>query len=610
MNALALLLPAFLALAPALAAAQEPEPADEHEAAALEDPTPERAPRRGPVQVTWHAPEPLLGMYQRLLPPPQIPKDEARRGQLRPWMREVRRRVPEIAGSEGYFSATVDIQFEGEDRERVVITVTPGARTTVGEVQVEFRGDLAGEGAEREARRRKLRDSWTLKPGAPMRSADWDAAKTRLQEELVDEDYAAGELAESQALVDADKARATLKLTLDSGPRFTFGDVEIHGIDKYSEAVVRRLVDLRRGERYSAARLTELQRRLQEGPWFSSVVVEVDREQSRSELAPVKVTVSERPRREVGLALGYGTDDGARAEVAFRHRDVFDRGFDLQSSVRLAQEQQIGYIDVYLPTGLFDSRMRGNIPFRDSVGVLAEHSTFQNLEISRFAVAGYRHFKLDQYEARVGLSYQIERSHPQEAEERIKRALAPIVALTWRYVDNIYDPRTGGVLNLQFAAGSKSVASGDDFLKLYGQYQHWFPLGPDDQLFMRAEFGRTHTPGREHIPEDFLFRAGGSRSNRGYSYQSLGVEEGESIVGGRFIGTGTIEYVHWLNDTWGAATFLDVGDAKDNVSEWRPNPSYGVGARFRTPAGPLALDLAYAHEPRKFRLAFSMTVAF
>ena len=68
--------------------------------------------------------------------------------------------------------------------------------------------------------------------------------------------------------------------------------------------------------------------------------------------------------------------------------------------------------------------------------------------------------------------------------------------------------------------------------------------------------------------------------------------------------------MHWLSEKWGAAVFADVGDAKDNTRDWRPNPSYGVGARFRTPAGPFALDLAYAQEPRKFRLAFSVTVAF
>jgi translocation and assembly module TamA len=564
----------------------------------------------GPVTVEWRAPEPLRTLFDKYLLPPKIEPTARRRGSLRPWMRDVRRRVPEIAGAEGYFSATVDIQFEGESRERVIVAVTAGPRTTVGEVKMEFRGDLAGEGPEREERRAELRAGWTMRPGTPFRSADWDVAKTRLQEDLVLADYAAGELAETEAVVDAQTARATLRLVLDSGPRFTFGDVEILGLENYSEATVRRLVDLQRGERYSRERLTQLQRRLQEGPWFSSVVIDVERDRGHPDRVPVKLTVSERPRREVGVAVGYGTDEGARAELAFRHRDLFDRGFDLQSSVRASEERLIGYADVYLPGGLYRSRSRGTVPFRDSVGVLTERSDVQNLLLKRFAVAGYRHFKLESFETRVGLSYQIERSQPLEAPEAIKRALAPIVAITWRHVDNIFDPKSGGVLNVQFAAGSKALASGDDFFKTYAQYQFWLPLGDNDQLLLRAEAGRTHTAGRERIPEDFLFRAGGSRSNRGYPFQSLGLQEGQAIVGGRYLATGTIEYVHWIDERWGAALFTDVGDAKDSTRDWRANPSYGVGARVRTPAGPFALDLAYAQDPRKFRLAFSVTVAF
>ena len=121
---------------------------------------------------------------------------------------------------------------------------------------------------------------------------------------------------------------------------------------------------------------------------------------------------------------------------------------------------------------------------------------------------------------------------------------------------------------------------------------------------------RTFAPSREGIPEDFLFRAGGSRSNRGYAFQSLGVQQGEAVVGGRYLLTGSAEFVHWLNDKWGGAVFVDVGDATDSSKEWKGKPSYGPGVRFKTPAGPLALDLAYAQDPRKFRLSFSVSIAF
>ncbi len=562
-----------------------------------------------PLRVTWQAPDGLRQLYEKFLPPPAFETGERRGVSLRAWVRDVRRRVPEIAASEGYFSPTFEITFTDETREHAVVRVTPGPRATVGTIDIRFEGDVAGDGAEREARRKAITQAWTMQSGQPFRSADWEVAKTRLQESLTDRDYAAGAIASSAARVDAEAARANLELVLDSGPRFTMGDVFIEGLEHYPEAVVRRMVDLERGERYSRDRLTDLQRAIQAGPWFSSVVADIDHDPGKPDLVPVHITVTERPRREVGLAVGYGTDDGFRVETAFRDRNLFARGLDLQSSIRAGQEQQIGYVDVYLPPGLMPWRGR-NLPFTDSVGVLAEHSTVQKLVTSRFAVAGYRHFRLEKVETRVGLSYQVERAYPEGSDPRIKRALAPIVQATWRNVDNLYDPRRGGVLNVQFATGARALASGEDFLKAYGQYQRWVPVGARDQVLLRMELGRTFAASREHLPEDFLFRAGGARSNRGYAYQSLGAREGEAVVGGRYIATASAEYVHWLNDRWGAAVFTDVGDAADSATDLRLNPSYGVGARFKTPAGPLALDLAYAERDAKFRISFSVTVAF
>ena len=37
---------------------------------------------------------------------------------------------------------------------------------------------------------------------------------------------------------------------------------------------------------------------------------------------------------------------------------------------------------------------------------------------------------------------------------------------------------------------------------------------------------------------------------------------------------------------------------------------YGLGARWRSPAGPLAIDLAWGHQERSLRLHFGVAVAF
>jgi translocation and assembly module TamA len=88
------------------------------------------------------------------------------------------------------------------------------------------------------------------------------------------------------------------------------------------------------------------------------------------------------------------------------------------------------------------------------------------------------------------------------------------------------------------------------------------------------------------------------------------VVQNDGIVGGRALATGTAEYVHWLDGNWGVAGFVDEGDAAAQYSELKLQQGIGGGLRFKTPAGPIALDLAYGREVKKFRLDFSIGIAF
>jgi translocation and assembly module TamA len=76
------------------------------------------------------------------------------------------------------------------------------------------------------------------------------------------------------------------------------------------------------------------------------------------------------------------------------------------------------------------------------------------------------------------------------------------------------------------------------------------------------------------------------------------------------MGVASAEYVHWLNSTWGVASFVDAGDAADSWKDFSLHKSLGVGGRYHTPAGPIALDLAYGLQTRKARLDFSIAIAF
>jgi translocation and assembly module TamA len=282
----------------------------------------------------------------------------------------------------------------------------------------------------------------------------------------------------------------------------------------------------------------------------------------------------------------------------------------MHSALQADKTKQLGYADFYLPPGTLGLPLLGATAVKDSVGVLAENTSNQGLDTRRVAVAAYRQHFYEKLELRLGLAFQAEQKLPEGGEETLNRALAPIAELTWRRVDDVLNPTRGGVLTLKLAGAAKAILSDQDFVMTYAQYQHWFPLSPTDQLILRAEGGYTIAASREGIPEDYLFRAGGSRSVRGYKYESLGAQDGEAVVGGRYLATATAEYVRWFSPKWGGAIFADVGDAGDARGDLRANWGYGVGVRWRTPAGPLAVDLAYADRDHKARLVFSVAVAF
>ena len=70
------------------------------------------------------------------------------------------------------------------------------------------------------------------------------------------------------------------------------------------------------------------------------------------------------------------------------------------------------------------------------------------------------------------------------------------------------------------------------------------------------------------------------------------------------------EYVHWFESNFGSATFVDVGDAADSWRNYKAKQGFGLGLRIKTPAGPLAFDLAYGKQSKKLRLDVSIAIAF
>ncbi|CAN5735300.1 autotransporter assembly complex family protein [soil metagenome] len=521
-------------------------------------------------------------------------------------VKKIRSDISAILATEGYFSPLIRFQKQANNTSEVLVNIDAGQRTLVQDLDVKFSGALADAAnagqAAAVARRDNLIANWPLTKNTVFRDDDWVSAKNALLDNLRSETYASASINYSQANIDAENYSATLELDVDSGPPFTLGDMTVTGLQRYPAWLLERYNPPKKGEPYSRARLLEYQRLLQNSAYFSTVSISVDADASKADAVPLDVNVVERRARDLAFGSGYSSNTGFRVEVSYRDRHLFDKAWDLRSAVRLEQKRQLGYADIYLPP-----RVSNHV---DSVGVLFDKLDVSGVLSTRNAIGFKRTSTFGHLEQRLGLNLAREKVDVSGVTERISKALVGTVGWTWRNVDNSFAPRKGYIAQTDFALSEKALISDQRFFRMYGKYQHWLPVGASDSIILRAEAGQLASRGADGIPEDYLFRTGGSTTVRGYAYQSLGKQLSGATVGGRVMAAASAEYVHWLNASWGSAVFVDMGDAAATWRDYSARQSYGTGARYNTPAGPIALDLAYARQTKKVRLDFSIAIAF
>ncbi|MDH5552753.1 MAG: BamA/TamA family outer membrane protein [Nitrosomonas sp.] len=516
------------------------------------------------------------------------------------FLRRAKREISELLATEGYFSPTVTLKrVLAEDLELII---KPGPRTHVSEVTIEFKGEITTKSKAQQKRIKQLRKAWPLKKDKPFRSPDWEEAKAKLLSDIKQKDYAAAEIIDSQAIVDPDNHRVQLIVVVDSGPAFYFGELIVTGLERYQDTKIENFLPFKAGDPYRRELLFYFQNALQKVPNFSSVSVNIDPDRSSHKAAPVIVQLSEKKSKNIALGAGYSSNNGGRGEINFNHYNFLDRSLNFNSTLRLEQRRQTFF------AGIDTLPNQDNIQY--SLGSRLQRTDIEDLETINQRVNLTRNYITKTTTRQLGLSWQREEKRPSGGIRETNEAL--VIDWQWRKhkVDNPLNVRQGSISEIRIGGASQQVVSDQDFLRTYARQQFWWPVGKRDVLFIRGEAGFTVANSRFGIPQEYLFRAGGIHSVRGYDFMSLGVREGDAIVGGRTLATGTIEYTHWLFDKWGGAAFADIGSAADSWQKFNPSVGYGAGLRWRSPAGPLALDLARGHETGVLRFHFSIAVAF
>jgi translocation and assembly module TamA len=549
-------------------------------------------------RVDLSAPGPLAKLLQSNLDIVRWSKrEDVTQGQFEQLVRGAPEQVKQFVATEGYFSPKVTISVDTTGEVQVVhLSVEPGAPAQVSNVDLRFTGPVTRD-PDGAARMEEARAAFGLKPGDAFRQALWNEAKERVVHVLARRRYAAARVASSRVQVDPATHSATIELQVDSGPPVTFGELQINGLKRYDRSVVVNLNPIRPGDPYDEDQLIKFQRRLLARGHFASAIVAIPRERQDLQRAPVVVTVIEAASKSLQVGVGVSTDRGPGGQLSYTDYDVFSRAFIWSSEIN------IDHLTQSVATGLQFPRQESG--WRYGLDGAFKNEDIQNQHTTSWSVTGRHTYTVEERESAQALQFLVERSviDPNPADNR--QALFLSQNWSWNTFDDIINPRRGYLALFQIGGASEAVASTRSFGRVYAKISHLQPLGPRWTLGLRAETGLVIADSRDGIPSAYVFRTGGDTTIRGYPYQSLGVTEGNAIVGGRYLAVGSVELTRWITPQWGAAIFYDVGNAFDDLHQFDPVAGYGTGVRWRSPLGNLSLDLAYGEAIHSFRVHFS-----
>jgi translocation and assembly module TamA len=187
--------------------------------------------------------------------------------------------------------------------------------------------------------------------------------------------------------------------------------------------------------------------------------------------------------------------------------------------------------------------------------------------------------------------------------------------IAWDGRDDPVDTRSGLATALTVQEGFHLGQNGYNYLRVSPEGSFYAPLGWRTVLAGRLRVGAL-VPFNETGPASIvaLFTAGGSTSIRGYGYQRLSpmaLQDGRWVsTGGNGILEASLEVRQGLAGALGYVVFLDVGNvssASGSQKEWLAaldpsllQPTAGVGLRYRSPFGPLRIDVGF-RLPTDFR---------
>ncbi len=497
----------------------------------------------------------------------------------------------------GYYSPTITVERGPDgDAGTVTVTVAPGDPVRVRRANVAIEGPGARD-------RYLSQDLAKFKPqlGDVLDHQLYEASKIRVSRRLSQRGYFDADFAARRVEVTRADNAADINLVWTSGRRYDMGPIDFQQTPEQilRQSVLDKLVYWETGSYYHQGKLDRLRDSLTALDYFSSVVINPLPDKAVDGQVPVDVVLTPAKRSIYTAGLSYGTDSGAGVRLGLERRYVNDRGHKALAQLDYAQRRKTLTAQYRIPAFAW-------LDGWYTLSAQAADEQTDYMDSRRVELVGSRSGKINRnlnvvaslHALRERWAYGADDDGDPLTEPAFRYATFTYPSLRAEYtdLDDRVFPRNGRAGTLMLRGGVEGVGSDANFAQTRATATWSRGLGDRGRLIVRGELGSTFTEELVAMPPSLRFFAGGDRSIRGYAWREVGPRvigsDGKLYaLGAKNVTTGSVEYEHYFLKNWGAAAFVDTGSAFDSTPDWRTG--VGAGVRWRSPVGPLRLDIAH-----------------
>jgi translocation and assembly module TamA len=376
---------------------------------------------------------------------------------------------------------------------------------------------------------------------------------------------------------------AEIDLAWDAGERHRLGPIRFSE-SQFPDTFLQRYKPWTDGEYYSADKMLALQQALVDADYFASVAVTPDLEHAADGVVPVDVMLIPAKRTVYTANLYVSTDTGPGTKLGVERRWLNKRGHKLGGTLEYSSRLQEISTKYQVPKpGLRNKNYTFGAGYRD------EETDSSKSKMARLAATEVMD-RWRGFQRTLGLQYL--NGDFEIAEQQGSTSLLYAEGLlTRKAADDRYFPAAGYSLLYGLRFAYESLLSDTTFAQARAEAKWLKKVGEDGRVIVRSAVGAMVVDDFDALPPELRFFAGGDRSIRGFDYQQIGETNSEGgVIGGEYLLVGSGEYEHFFLEKWGAAVFVDAGDAFK--SNFDANVGAGIGLRWKSPIGLVRVDIA------------------